>query len=152
MKRSSIWLVILAAVCLLSACGRQGDGNTRDSGTIGRAGGVEASTPVLVELSEMKVSLGRGQAPPGLVTFAATNRGLLPHELVVVRSDAPERELPVSGGVVDESKVQKVAESEEFAPGNSRTIQATLEPARYILLCNVVGHYEAGMHTTFTVR
>lgn len=151
MKRS--WLLVaVGSVCLLAGCGREGDGNTRDSGTIGQAGDVAPSTPVTVELTEMKVNLGRGQSAPGVVTFAATNRGALPHELVVVSSDAPEGGLPTNAGVVDESKVQKLADSEEIAPGNNRTIQATLEPARYILLCNVIGHYQAGMHTTFTVQ
>ncbi len=58
------------------------------------------------------------------------------------------------GGEVDESKagmaIGKIAKS-ELAPGKSASVVFDLAPGKYVLFCNLWGHYKDGMHTAFEV-
>ena len=44
-----------------------------------------------------------------------------------------------------------VGETQELQPNASKSIQLTLAPGNYLLVCNVPGHYAAGMVLAFTV-
>ncbi len=37
-------------------------------------------------------------------------------------------------------------------PGSVRELNVHLRPGRYVLFCNMSGHYLGGMHTTLVVR
>jgi uncharacterized cupredoxin-like copper-binding protein len=37
-------------------------------------------------------------------------------------------------------------------PGGGGTARFRLRPGRYVLLCNMFGHYRGGMHTELVVR
>jgi len=39
-----------------------------------------------------------------------------------------------------------------FGPGKTRRLALGLKPGKYVLICNVPGHYQAGMRVGFTVR
>jgi len=36
--------------------------------------------------------------------------------------------------------------------GETKTFTVTLPAGHYVLMCNEIGHYSAGMHMTFTVN
>ncbi|WP_281408400.1 hypothetical protein [Mesorhizobium sp. B2-3-14] len=40
----------------------------------------------------------------------------------------------------------------ELDPGKSGTLIVDLKPVKYLLICNVPGHYGAGMSPEFTVE
>jgi uncharacterized cupredoxin-like copper-binding protein len=40
---------------------------------------------------------------------------------------------------------------EDMAPGQTGHMTVNLKPGRYMLFCNLPGHYAAGQHTMFTV-
>ncbi|MEX2446706.1 MAG: sulfocyanin-like copper-binding protein, partial [Dehalococcoidia bacterium] len=105
-----------------------------------------------VELVDMDVLPETSTAPAGSVDFVAENTGALPHELIVVRTDLAEEDLPMDGGVVDVSQLDILGETDEFATGEGGTLTVTLEAGDYVLFCNVAGHYASGMHTPFTVE
>lgn len=111
---------------------------------------------VLVDLNEFGwlVSASPESAEAGEVTFAVSNVGSIPHNLRVIRTDLPADALPLdsSGLAVDEDEVNVVAESADLLPDESAEALATLEAGKYVLICNVVGHYEAGMNVAFTVQ
>jgi uncharacterized cupredoxin-like copper-binding protein len=53
---------------------------------------------------------------------------------------------------VDEDKEGDLGEVSELDAGKSGALRIEMAPGKYILYCNVPGHYTAGMWTTFTVK
>jgi uncharacterized cupredoxin-like copper-binding protein len=56
---------------------------------------------------------------------------------------------------VDESsdQITKVFDSgDNIAPNGSKVFHAALTPGKYVMVCNLPGHYKAGMHEGFTVH
>jgi uncharacterized cupredoxin-like copper-binding protein len=138
-------LALLVVVVLGAACAGQ------------RTGGQASPAPTTEEVSvteeDFSISDSPGSAPAGEVRFNIRNEGPSTHELVVIRTDLLEAELPTSKGVVDEGAegVEVATEEEDIAPDASASLTVDLEPGTYVLICNLPGHYQAGMHATFTV-
>ena len=108
---------------------------------------------VRVTLTEMKITLDRASVPAGPVTFDVTNSGTVEHELVVLHTDAAEDKIPADTeepGKMDETG--NLGETGEVPAGKSKSFTVTLPAGSYVLMCNEVGHYAAGMHLAFTVK
>ena len=90
----------------------------------------------------------------GKVTFDVTNlsRSIV-HEMIVVAVENPNAPLPYdySTGQIPEKQVKMLGETEEMEPNAEKTISLDLKPGNYLLICNVPGHYAAGMWTPLTV-
>lgn len=90
----------------------------------------------------------------GTVTFDVTNwsRGVI-HEMLVVAVDRPDAPLPYDYSTqrVVEDQVRSAGETGELQPNQSKSISLDLAPGSYLLLCNVAGHYAAGMEVALTV-
>lgn len=141
-------LVVMAAAMALGACSSAGSPATSPTAAPAAA----KATTVGVTLKEFGVTLALPCAPPGAVTFSVQNSGLILHELVVVKSDLAVYKLPqFQQKVVEETKVEVVTKAAPFDAGQKQEITATLQPGRYILLCNVASHYISGMFTGFEV-
>ena len=113
-----------------------------------------AETTVQVELTEYVVKPSVLSAPHGDVTFVAKNAGTLEHELVVIRSDADLGALPLvaDGSKVDEDAIDAVGEIPELDVGSEDSETFEMAAGRYLLICNVEGHYTSGMVVAFTVE
>jgi len=118
-----------------------GQMGTRATGAAAPAG----VRTVHVKLGEMWVRPQYTSVEAGKVTFAARNVGRVEHELMVERApikmDGP--------GKPNEEATQGMIEDME--PGASGKMTLTLKPGKYVLFCNVPGHYAAGQHIRFTV-
>jgi hypothetical protein len=83
-----------------------------------------------------------------------TNTGPSGHELLVFHTDLAPDKLPLGpDGRVDEAGVGvlKVFDSgANIDPGTTKAFHTALAAGRYVLVCNLPGHYHAGMHTAFT--
>jgi len=114
------------------------------------AGGVNVS---LIDPS-WGVTVDPASTGAGEVTFAVTNDGTLVHNFNAVKSDLDPASLPYDEDnfQVDETQVDIIAKSANLPAGQSEDVTAQLEPGAYVLFCNVPAHYEAGMHTAFTVQ
>jgi len=92
----------------------------------------------------------------GLVDFTVSNAGPSAHEFLIFRADQAPDALPTgSDGRVDESsdQITKVLDSgDNIAPNGSKVFHAALTPGKYAMVCNLPGHYRAGMHEAFTVN
>jgi len=112
--------------------------------------------------TEVKVQLGEDDGKlfvrpavdsvaAGKVTFATTNAGSMPHEMVVLRTDIAADKLPEGdGGKAKE--VGRIAAVPQMAPKSAtQYITLDLKPGTYVLLCNVPGHYSLGQYVAFTV-
>lgn len=112
---------------------------------------VEGATPI--ELAEFSViATDATSAPAGNVAFNVHNVGAILHNLRVVKSDLPADQLPQAGGQVDESAVDVKIRIDDIAGGETKSGQGDLEAGNYVLICNIPGHYQLGMHSAFTVQ
>jgi uncharacterized cupredoxin-like copper-binding protein len=102
----------------------------------------------------MSLRTDKTSVKAGPVTFDVTNwsRSVV-HEMLVVAVDSPDAPLPYdySKQIVLEDQIKKLGETQELQPNTSKTIDMTLAPGSYLLVCNVPGHYAAGMVAPFTV-
>jgi uncharacterized cupredoxin-like copper-binding protein len=93
-------------------------------------------------------------AKAGTITFGVTNDSKdMIHEMLVIYLADPSKQLPY---IKDEERVDEEAtndkgEVSELDPGASGSLTLDLKPGKYLLLCNVPGHFSAGMWTVFTV-
>jgi uncharacterized cupredoxin-like copper-binding protein len=90
---------------------------------------------------------------PGAVTVRVTNRGPDAHELIVVRARDSHLPLRSDGITVDEEGLEKttLGTLEPGEPGSVRELHLKLTKGRYVLLCNMSGHFMGGMEATVDV-
>ena len=123
---------------------------------VGCAGAAAAPTQggtVNATLSDMKISLDRTSIPAGTITFVVKNTGAVEHELVVLQTNTAQDK--IAGDADEAGKMDEtgnVGETGDVDAGQSKTFTVTLPAGHYVLMCNEVGHYAAGMHMTFTVN
>lgn len=114
---------------------------------------LDAGTVHATLADTMKIALDKTSVPAGLVTFVVKNNGAVVHELVVLQTDAAEDKVASDAdeaGKMDETG--NVGESGDMNAGESKTFSVTLPAGHYVLICNEIGHFMAGMHLTFTVK
>lgn len=102
----------------------------------------------------MSIRIDHSTVRAGAVTFDVTNwsRATL-HELLVVAVDVADAQLPYdySEATVAEDQVKVLGETKELSPNASEQITVSLTPGNYLLICNIPGHYAAGMATPLNV-
>lgn len=140
MRSRHLTALALCAATLAAGCGSS-------TPATGRPGD---GTIVTTE-RDFGIDLEETSTPAGSVTFDITNDGPSTHELVVFRTDLAQDSLPVDGAIVTEDDLDLVDEAEDIAPGAVATITVDLEPGAYLVVCNIEGHYTAGMHAALTV-
>ena len=101
------------------------------------------------------VDVSQKDLKAGQVTFDVTNRADsdMQHEMIVVLLTpdqvAHPNALPYdeNAAKVEEEQIDDRGEVSELDPGQSGSLTLNLKPGTYMLLCNVAGHYKAGMYT-----
>ena len=102
----------------------------------------------------MGIKATPASAPAGVVSFHVKNASSdTIHEMIVMYLDDPSKPLTYveKDAKLDEDKSGDKGEVSELDPGAEGTLTIALKPGKYILVCNVAGHYAAGMWTEFTV-
>jgi uncharacterized cupredoxin-like copper-binding protein len=89
-------------------------------------------------------------AKAGKLRVTAKNDGSAEHELVLIRTTKAANALPTKGDHASEAGT--VGEIAEQKPGESASHTFELKPGAYVYVCNVTGHYDAGMRGTLTVK
>ena len=124
------------------------------SGCAHDAKGVSGQAVVRVTERDFKITAPR-TVRGGAVEILSRNRGPDDHELIVVREGGAAR-LPLrrDGITVDEDALEpvKAGALEPFAGGTVGVLHLNLAPGRYVLFCNMAGHFLGGMHSTLVVR
>ena len=132
-------IIVLLAVLVVGAA------------VVGPASAGVSATGVTVKLKEFKLITSAKTAVAGKVTFTVTNIGKINHEMVVMKSSLPPGKLPVNAKHrVPEKGV--VGEAGDVHPGQTKKVTLTLPAGRYVLLCNLAGHYKAGQYAGFVTR
>jgi uncharacterized cupredoxin-like copper-binding protein len=108
----------------------------------------DASTSLAVKLTDFKVTPSAKSVAHGKVKLVVTNKAAMEHELVVIKTSKKASALPVSGGRASEKgSVGEV----ELAGHKTKSLSLNLKKGHYALICNVKGHYMAGMRADLTV-
>jgi uncharacterized cupredoxin-like copper-binding protein len=115
-----------------------------------------AGSPVAVALAEFHIQPASTVLRAGKIDLAITNTGKVPHELLVFRTDLAANAFPKdsAGAILEEAPgMNKVSDGENLAPGGSqtRTLDLTI-PGTYVFVCNLPGHFAAGMSRVVTVQ
>ena len=105
---------------------------------------------VSLALSEWKLTPSRVTARRGRVAFVVRNDGTMAHEFVVLRTDRHHHSIPVTGGKAVETG--RVGEIPKIPIGGSKRLALQLKAGKYVLLCNYLGHYQAGQFAALRVR
>jgi uncharacterized cupredoxin-like copper-binding protein len=146
----------IAIALVLAACSGTGSPSASQTTTATASGGGGGGTAVNVTETEFKIEMDQTSLPAGSVTFNVTNKGTIAHEFVVFKTDDAPDALPMASDDPevneDAADLQSMGEVEDVDPGASKSFTATLEPGKYVAICNVEGHYSSGMHVPFTVQ
>jgi hypothetical protein len=130
--------VLLAATVCMYGCG---------SGS-----GAPQSPVANVQVKERDFKISAPQTfPSGHLDLSVDNLGPDDHELIIARVSGrlPRR---ADGVTVDEKAIEKQTVG-TLEPGiGSRGVAVNLRPGRYVMFCNMQGHYLGGMHQAFQVR
>lgn len=118
---------------------------------LGACGGA-ATGPISAELKDFSITLGRNTASAGSIQFDVKNSGAVVHEFVVLDTDIAAGSLPIAGDGVSEEGMTVVDEIEDIAVGATPNLTVNLTPGHYAIICNVPGHYAAGMRADLTVQ
>jgi uncharacterized cupredoxin-like copper-binding protein len=103
----------------------------------------------------MGITVSTRTVPAGPVTFAVSNASTsMVHEMVVSPIKDENTALPYdkAGQKVDEDAAGHLGEVAELEAHQKGSLTLTMKPGRYILYCNVPGHYVLGMWTLITVK
>ena len=112
-----------------------------------------AAVPPTVTLTEWSVTVA-GTIKAGKLKFMATNKGVAAHELLIFKSSLAASAFPLdkSGNIIEEGVgVSLVSDADNIDPAGSQVRSIDLTPGRYLFLCNIPGHFKAGMFTVVTV-
>ena len=146
-----------------------------EAGEKGEHGAVEEprgkGTVVKVELGESSpnkyfVKLDKKKVQAGKVTFQVDNVGELYHEMIVYLSDSAPGDIPVDKAenkaeLDEDSEIGEAAyaspprgdEDHHIRPERGVDMTLTLKPGKYILLCDINGHYgDMKQYVGFTVE
>jgi uncharacterized cupredoxin-like copper-binding protein len=138
--------VVLAGIALQ----RSGDTSADDLGGSQTPAGAVSATE-----ADFHIALSATELSAGDTTFEITNSANQNHEFVVFATDLDPANFPKSpDGNVDEEGpgLKDVSDGDDIPAGGHQTRKVNLPPGRYVAVCNLPGHFAAGMHTVITVK
>jgi uncharacterized cupredoxin-like copper-binding protein len=152
----------VAVVALVVAIGNSGTAADKASSLVvpaaAPASAAFAGGNLPISVSEFKLTMTVSSVTAGSKTIQISNAGAIPHEVLVFHPDASIAggDLPVGpdGDIIEEAPgINKISDGENLDPGSSQSRQVDLsQPGTYVFVCNLPGHYKAGMWTKVTVH
>ena len=112
-----------------------------------------SATRARVTEKDFRITAPRS-AVAGELLLTVVNKGPDNHELIVVRKTGARLPFRSDGLTVDEDALEAVKQSslEPGPPSSTRILRLRLRPGRYVLFCNMSGHFLAGMRAELVVR
>ncbi len=144
MRRSIPITLGLIAALAVSACAPSSSGSSSSPN----------NAVVRITDSAMKMKVDLSVAPAGKVTFLVFNQDTIDHEIVILKTDKAADKLALLAGAskVDEQNAGENVGELEVEAGATGAATFDLEPGNYVLICNVLSHYMAGMYSAFEVK
>ena len=103
---------------------------------------------------QMGISTDVSTVKAGKIDFEVFNDSkALVHEMLVIKVRDFEEALTYDSkdGKIVEDKTQDIGEVSELEPGKSGSLTVNLKPGKYMLVCNMPGHYKSHMYTNLLV-
>jgi uncharacterized cupredoxin-like copper-binding protein len=110
----------------------------------------------------MRIATDRLSVPAGQVSLVAANSGSMTHELVILplatgqpvgtRAVGADNRVSETGSLGEASRSCSAGAGEGIAAGSTGWVTVLLRPGRYELVCNIAGHYRAGMYAELDVE
>ncbi len=149
-------LLATAAMIAFAGCGSS-DSSSTTTETVTTGGGDTGGKTLEIKMGDYFFSPADATAEAGSTVIEAPNEGSVEHELVVFKTNMDPAKLPTeANGEVNEEKMDKIAESAGEIPdveaGDTKTGNFELTPGKYVIFCNLPGHYAQGMYGTLTVK
>jgi uncharacterized cupredoxin-like copper-binding protein len=105
-----------------------------------------------VDISDYKIVTDHPTIAGGHVVVGIRNHAAMAHELKVIKTDLAPDQLPVDAATAKAKEDGKVGELLNIAGGASRKLVLELTPGKYVLICNIAGHYQLGMRVGLEVQ
>ena len=145
----------LATIALLLAAACAAPNSTAPASSAPVAS-IASTTPaggaVTATLKEWAIEVRAPATKAGTVVFNVRNEGKVPHDLVVIRTDLAPGALPTASGLIEETKLSIVGRTEQLTPGDGKRLSVDLAAGKYVLVCNVIGHYNSGQFAALTIQ
>jgi uncharacterized cupredoxin-like copper-binding protein len=109
-----------------------------------------SGSAVSVALVEWKFLPEQVTVRAGRVTFVVRNDGKMDHAFLVLRSDRHHHSLTVKKGKVVETG--RLGGIPLISRSTTKRITLTVPRGRYVMLCNMLGHYQAGQYAALRAR
>ena len=123
------------------------------------AGAEPATLPndvqVTVTLNDYKIVAEPDHIKAGTIKFGIKNTAAMEHQFDLIKTDLAADKLTVDAStamVNVEAAGTLVKQVKGIGGGRVATVSADLQPGHYVIICNIAGHYQLGMHTDFTVE
>lgn len=145
-----------SAVVLAAGCGGSSPATTTTEAESEAESAGGGGATFSIALGDFFFSPKNATAKAGPTTISAPNEGSVEHELVLFRTNMNPAKLPTdASGGVDEEKLDQVAEEagevSDVEAGETKSNRFHLKPGKYVIFCNLPGHYAQGMYGTLTV-
>ncbi len=150
---------------LLAVVAVAGLGTATTLALTGGAAGRAEPQRLVVEYGEGRLALDAERVRAGRLALEERNGGRGAHDLVVLRTDRPAHALPTGlSGVATRGAGRAVLgelghgahghgdRHAHLAASGTRRRSVVLAPGRYVLLCPLPGHYQAGQHASLLVE
>ena len=113
---------------------------------------VPTDAQVVVTMKEYTITLSVPTIKAGTIKIAVQNSGTMAHEFDLIKTDLAPDKLPVDGGSAKAKEDGLVKQVQNIGVGKVAVVSAVLAAGHYVIICNVAGHYQLGMHTELTVN
>lgn len=110
-----------------------------------------ADVQVVVDMKDYSVTLSVSTMKAGSIKFGIRNLGGMEHQFDLIRTDLALDKLPIDGAAKakEDGLVKQI---KGIGAGKVATISADLAPGRYVIICNIAGHYQLGMRAELRVE
>ncbi len=125
------------------------------AGDMGKAVRLGMGLHANMKMAKMGLNINPKVVAHGMVKFNVTNLASSQiHEVIVARVADENQVLAYdeSKNMVDEDTVAALGSVKEIAPNKTASLTVELTPGKYLLYCNVPGHYMAGMWMLMDVQ
>ena len=105
-----------------------------------------------LDVSDFKIVSDHATVPAGRIVIGIRNHASMLHEIKVIKTDLEPDKLPIDGAAAKAVETGKVGGLENIGAGASRKLVLDLVPGKYVLICNIAGHYQLGMRVGLEVK
>jgi uncharacterized cupredoxin-like copper-binding protein len=112
---------------------------------------IPADVDVAVHMQDYRVLLSVATVKAGQVRIGVKNEGGMEHSFELIKTDIAFDQLPTTA----DAKAKEdglVKQVKSLAVGKVAVVTADLAAGKYVIICNIAGHYQLGMRAALTVQ